>query len=247
MLVEQRTDPPAIASYARDVGRREQGTIEPLFLGDSITEGWQYGNGARVFAATFGPTAAAFGVGGDHSRHLLWRITEGHLLDGLTPANIVVMIGANEMATDERADAAMAGIEAILATLRARYPSSRIVLLGILPEVLPGEEGVLPRIASTNGVLAVFAMLHSAIFVNLWSRFLRRGRVNWRLLGDGVHPTRAGYVVLTRAVASVFGIRAQLPRPTLRDIAREVRGMIRGLCAAHREPTPPSPADSRRR
>ena len=50
----------------------EEGHVNLLFLGDSITQGWQDN---EVWKRYYGPrNAANFGIGGDRTQHVLWRI-----------------------------------------------------------------------------------------------------------------------------------------------------------------------------
>ena len=65
--------------------RAREGPVGLLFLGDSITEGWAGAPGVwdHYYAKW---NAANFGVAGDKTQHLLWRITHGEL-DALDPAD----------------------------------------------------------------------------------------------------------------------------------------------------------------
>ena len=66
--------------------------VEIVFIGDSITEGWKY-NGSAVWNKYFAPRLAFnYGIGGDRTENLLWRI-EHKELDGLKPKVVVLMIG----------------------------------------------------------------------------------------------------------------------------------------------------------
>ena len=65
------------------LARGKAGPIGVLFLGDSITEGW---NKAKdVWEAHYGKDDVAnFGIGGDKTQHVLWRIDNGEL-EGIAP------------------------------------------------------------------------------------------------------------------------------------------------------------------
>src|SRR5438128_167550 len=54
------------------VSQAKEGNIDLLFLGDSITEGW---NGPKdVWTKNFSQWKPAnFGIGGDRTQHVLWR------------------------------------------------------------------------------------------------------------------------------------------------------------------------------
>src|SRR5262245_24700840 len=61
------------------VNRAKQGNIDLLFLGDSITEGWAL-RGPEVWDKYYSNMKAAnFGIGGDQTQHVLWRIENGEL------------------------------------------------------------------------------------------------------------------------------------------------------------------------
>src|SRR5204863_8009406 len=78
-----------------------KGGIDVLFLGDSITDAWggegHRGKpaGAEIFEREFKPLKAAnFGIGGDQTQHVLWRLQNGEL-DGIQPKVLMLMIGTN--------------------------------------------------------------------------------------------------------------------------------------------------------
>lgn len=113
-----------------------EGNAKLVSLGDSITEGWEY-EGSETWEKYYGPAtgrhAANFGIGGDRTEHVLWRLENGNF-DGLTPKLIVVMIGTNN--AGHRKDPAVetaAGVSRIMGELRKKCPESKILLLAIFP------------------------------------------------------------------------------------------------------------------
>lgn len=112
------------------------GKAKLVFLGDSITEGWE-GAGAGAWEKHYGPAtgrhAANFGIGGDRTEHVLWRLDHGNF-DGLTPKLIVVMIGTNNAGhRKDLAEETARGVVAILNKLKEKCPTSKILVLGIFP------------------------------------------------------------------------------------------------------------------
>lgn len=94
----ERKDERAIKRHQSILERAKKGDVDLLFLGDSITQGWEGPSGKDVWEKHFAPQKAAnFGVGGDQTGHVLWRITEGKELEGIQPKLIVLMIGTNNM------------------------------------------------------------------------------------------------------------------------------------------------------
>ena len=89
----------------------KKGGVDFLLMGDSITDGWR-GGGKKVYAEHFDALKPAnFGIGGDRTQHVLWRLQNGEL-DGITPKVCMLMIGTNN-GKDSDVDVA-AGITAII-------------------------------------------------------------------------------------------------------------------------------------
>src|SRR5882757_1886694 len=73
--------------------RAKEGPIGVLFLGDSITAGW--GKAPDVWKKYYDAWQPAnFGIGGDRTEHVLWRMENGEL-EGISPKVCVLMIGTN--------------------------------------------------------------------------------------------------------------------------------------------------------
>src|SRR5579863_8794669 len=105
------------------------GGVDLLFLGDSITDGWR-GGGKAVWDKYFAPLKAAnFGIGGDRTEHVIWRVRNGELV-GIQPKVVVLMIGTNN---GDPADDVALGIKTIITDIQERSPRSKILLLGIFP------------------------------------------------------------------------------------------------------------------
>src|SRR5262245_61129058 len=95
-------DNPAAKNLDRNNARHQEflkrieqtkGVGDVIFLGDSITQGWE---GQKAWQEHFGSFKPVnLGIGGDQTGHVLWRITEGHELDNLKPKAAVIMIGTN--------------------------------------------------------------------------------------------------------------------------------------------------------
>lgn len=113
--------------------KRDKGGIEVLFLGDSITAGWS-GPGKEVWARDYEPLKASnFGIGGDTTRQILWRIENGEL-DGLQPKVVVLMIGVNNIFQNNGTDDEIAkGVSEVITKILEKTPDSKILLQSILP------------------------------------------------------------------------------------------------------------------
>ncbi len=104
-----------------------------IFIGDSITQGWER-NGKAVWDEFYGSrNAVNLGIGGDRTQHVLWRLEHGNI-DGISPKAAVIMIGTNNSNGQDNTVTEIAdGIRAIVARLRAQLPEMQILLLDIFP------------------------------------------------------------------------------------------------------------------
>ena len=130
---------------AKEAGTAGRPRCRTLFLGDSITEsmrGSQFGElydelAARreAFEATFPlREARAFGVAGDRTQHLLWRVRNGELAFRHPPGVVVVCVGTNNLGRDNDSAAdTFLGIRAVVLEILHRLPGTRVLLTGILP------------------------------------------------------------------------------------------------------------------
>ncbi|HQZ27671.1 MAG TPA: GDSL-type esterase/lipase family protein, partial [Verrucomicrobiales bacterium] len=125
-----KVNPGFAESHARFVKQAQEGKAQLVFLGDSITAGW--GGQRAIWDEAFGAyTPVNFGIGGDRTQHVLWRITHGEL-DGIKPKAVVLMIGTNN-AGGNTAEEIAQGVIAIVKTIREKQPQAKILLLAVFP------------------------------------------------------------------------------------------------------------------
>jgi lysophospholipase L1-like esterase len=136
---EKATDNPAVRKLDRDIPRHKdflkrieesKGAGDVIFLGDSITHGWE---GQKAWQEHFGSFKPVnLGIGGDQTGHVLWRITDGHELDHLNPKAVVIMIGTNNTG-GHSAEQIAGGIKAIALELKHQKPGIKVLVLGVFP------------------------------------------------------------------------------------------------------------------
>jgi lysophospholipase L1-like esterase len=171
------------------VKQAKAGNVDLLFLGDSITQGWNNNEVWRRFYG--GRRAANFGIGGDRTQHVLWRIQHGEL-EGIAPKVTVLMIGTNN-ATDNSPDEIAQGITAIVEELRRRLPNTQILLLAVFPRrdkpsPIPEHlQEVNQKIAKLDDGAHVRYLDIGAVFVNADNSISRK------VMPDLLHLTRFGY------------------------------------------------------
>src|SRR5439155_25463894 len=108
--------------------RDKAGPIGVLFLGDSITEGWT--KAPHIWEHYYGVFQPAnFGIGGDQTQHVIWRIENGEL-DGIHPKVVVLMLGTNNTAGNT-AEEIVAADRKIVQMIRSRLSETKVLLLAI--------------------------------------------------------------------------------------------------------------------
>lgn len=133
--------------------RLESGPVDLLFVGDSIVESLD-GDGRAVWDHYYGDrNAMTMGFGGDRTEHLLWRL-ENLPMDKIAPKAIVLLIGSNNLYTTSSDEEIALGMEGCAAKLRALYPTTPILMLGVTPEKERPDEGVNTRIPNLNALAA---------------------------------------------------------------------------------------------
>lgn len=190
--------------------RAQEGGDDLLFVGDSITYGWQLA-GQPVWDQYYGDRRAMLaGIPGDQTQNVLWRLDHGNL-DGIDPRLVVVMIGTNNE-TDPPDDVAT-GVMAIVHDLRVKLPDAGLLLLGILPRGVTATDPQREKNTATNGMLRMLAGNEGVDYLDLSPNFLNGdGTQRTGLLQtDDVHPTAPGYEVMAKAmeplIAAILGPR----------------------------------------
>lgn len=183
----------------------QKGGIDLLFLGDSITENWeQPALGSDFWNRYYVPRhAAEFGIGGDQTQNLLWRIEHGEV-EGLHPKVVVLLIGTNNLNHNSVQEIAE-GVQAVVNDLRAKLPESRILLLGLLPRETTIDHPNRIKAAMVNTLIAKLDDGKTVRFLDAGSKFvLFDGALNKSVMKDTVHPNAAGYQILVDAIEPVL-------------------------------------------
>ncbi len=184
--------------------------LDLVFVGDEFTQSLTgTGNrltapdGGRAIDQVFGHVkAAGFGIAGDHTQHLLFRLRRGEFAP-LRPRAIVLQIGLHNVLAGDSAEAVVAGIVAILAELRAQQPQAHVLVCGPLPH------GAEPQAPSRHTVAAIHARLRArderVAHLDLSARFVAAdGKLDDRLTRDGFQLTEAGREAWLAAVAEAL-------------------------------------------
>lgn len=177
-----------------------QGNVDLIFVGDSITQGWE-GRGKDVWEKYYGHRKPLnLGIGGDRTQHVLWRLDNGNI-KGIQPKVALVMIGTNNSGNDRNsAGEIVDGIEAVVKKLRTKLPEMKIILLGIFPrgEKFNDQRGKILQVNQTIRKLHDGAHVH---YVDIGHRFMDNdGVIPRAIMPDFLHFSTAGYGVWAKAI-----------------------------------------------
>ncbi len=202
------------ARHDRFVERAKQGDVDVLFLGDSITQGWE-GAGKAVWKTRYDSLKAAnFGIGGDRTEHVLWRLTEGKELDGIQPKVVVLMIGTNNMGAanpsktgkvNEKSLTASQiadGVTAIVKEIHKQVPKTKILLLAIFPRAEMPDSAARKKVEETNELIKKLDDGgKTVLYLDINNKLLDRdGALAPEIMPDYLHPNETGYKIWSRAI-----------------------------------------------
>jgi len=178
--------------------KRAKEPMDVLFLGDSITEGW--GKAPSVWKEYYEKYRPAnFGISGDRTQHVIWRIEDGEL-DGIKPKVVVLMIGTNNSADDTGAQIAAADTK-IVRLIRGKIPGAKVLLLAIFPrgpwrgdKDPAAAQQRMAAIGEANALLAKLDDGKDVRFLDIGHVFLGPdGKIPDGIMPDQLHPNATGY------------------------------------------------------
>lgn len=165
-----------------------------LVLGDSIMENWRT-VGADSWRETIEPLGAVnFGIAGDRTQGLLWRIGRGGY-EQLRPQVVVILIGTNNLKEQRNTvEETAAGVASVVSQAESKFGDARILLLGLLPCQRPEDPQHGADAVLVNRVLANLGKSPRVRYLDMGERFLdTEGDLVHDLMPDGLHPSAAGY------------------------------------------------------
>ncbi len=193
--------------YHKGMLKREKSDgIEILFLGDSITMMWRsqsgYEGGTNVWQKHYAHRKAAnFGISGDETEHILWRITEGENLDGLSPKVLILLIGINNLNRGDRPEHVAEGITTIVRHIHRTLPRTKVLLLGIFPCWQSPKHPTRAKVRKTNEIICGLADQKQTYYLDIGHRFLEPdGTITKEKLRDLLHLSENGYEIWAEAM-----------------------------------------------
>lgn len=214
--------------------RAELDAYDVLFIGDSITQGWE-GEGQNVWEAVYrGRNALNLGIGGDRTQHVLWRLQNGNLKNQ-KPKLAILMIGTNNASGKDSPEDIAAGNKAIIEELRKQTPDTKILVLGIFPRGTTPEDPANQINLKVNEIISKLADDQHVYYLDIGPQFLVEGKLTKEIMPDFLHLSPQGYQIEAEAiepmvakllgespkeVAALVEARSKLP-VTLRGVPRD--------------------------
>ncbi|MEO1498653.1 MAG: GDSL-type esterase/lipase family protein [Planctomycetota bacterium] len=185
--------------------------IQLVFIGDSITHGWEKA-GAAIWDERFAPYGALnLGYSADRTEHVLWRLglgdagEENNEIGGLAPKLFVVMIGTNNTGHGVCGpEDTAAGVTAIVDRLLEVAPQSDVLLLAVFPRAAGPDDPARLTNNQVNQRIAALDDRPNVEFVDLAEVFLDDdGTLPTSVMPDRLHPNEHGYRLWADAITPV--------------------------------------------
>jgi len=216
-----------------------------VFLGDSITQGWEH----RLENAFAGMKSANRGISGDTSRGLLLRLDEDVL--AIDPAAVVLLIGTNDLADGAAPETIAENVTLILRALKAHDPEMPIVLCQVFPSS-PSKTRPADRIKALNALYVGAVKGDPQVTVlDTWRLFAdASGDAKLEEFPDLLHLNDAGYArwaAALRPVLATLGFVETTPEPFVPEEGFESLFNGRDLTGWGYRPTPEEDKDRARK
>jgi beta-glucosidase len=182
--------------------RVKRGNVRLVFIGDSITQGWE-SSGRNVWRTFYGKRQAVnLGIGGDRTQHVLWRLDHGNI-DGISPKLAVVMIGTNNAGVNTSEEIAE-GVAKIVERLRTKLPETKILVLAIFPRG-PNQDDAARKVnQGANELIAKLADGETVTYLDIGSRFTKPdGTLSRDVMPDLLHLTPGAYQSWAEAIEPI--------------------------------------------
>lgn len=184
--------------HAEDTVVAEYEQVDVLFVGDSITAGWDW----QIWQKNFTPLKAAnFGIGGDNTGNVLWRLQHG-AVGNLQPKLIVLLIGVNNIGgLQESPEQAGDGVTRVVQQLQLAWPNSKILLNAVFPFEQNPKSPNRAKVKQLNKIISKLGNNKTIFFKDYGPLLLNKdGSISSEIMQDFLHPTSKGYQVWADAM-----------------------------------------------
>ena len=176
-------------------------SIELLFLGDSITEGWPQ---FRLQFFQNNPFVGR-GIGGQTTPQMLLRFRQDVI--ALQPKKVILLAGINDIAQNTgpiRIDQIMDNIKSMAEIAKAN--GIEMILCSVLPaNSFPWRPEIVPtqKVIDLNQKIQAYAAEQGLVYVDYYTPMVdSQGGLKAHLGYDTVHPNTAGYQLMEQILSN---------------------------------------------
>ncbi len=179
--------------------RVAEGNVDLVFIGDSITQGWE-GGGKEVWAKFYGKrNTVNLGIGGDRTQHVIWRLDHDNVKN-ISPKAAVVMIGTNNSGSNTPEQIAE-GVAAIVKQLRTKLPKTQVLLLAVFPRGPDKNDKRRQVNEKTNEIFKKLADGKNVHYLDIGPKFLQDdGTLTREIMPDLLHLSKKGYTIWAESI-----------------------------------------------
>lgn len=173
-----------------------------VFLGDSITQGWEAA-GKAAWEKHFAPLGSLnWGYSGDRTEHLIWRLQNGDI-QRVNPNLAVILIGTNNTGHRQNpATETVAGIQRALDDLAWKWPDTKIILMSVFPRGADASEPLRKINDEINAQLKTLADGKRVHLLDINAKYLdAKGKLSKDIFPDLLHLSPAAYDIWAEALA----------------------------------------------
>ena len=183
--------------------RVKQGDVDLVFIGDSITQGWE-GSGKEVWQKFYGERKAVnLGISGDRTQHVIWRLDHGNL-EGISPKVAVIMIGTNNSGSNSPEEIAQ-GVTKIVEQIREKTPETKILLLATFPRGADPSDEKRQVNEQSNSIVEKLADNEHVFYLDIGDEFLDDdGKLSKEIMPDLLHLSEQGYTIWAESIESTL-------------------------------------------
>ena len=188
--------------HREKVKQAKQGNYDLLFIGDSITHGWESAGKATFDKFYKDRKTLNIGFSGDRTEHVLWRLLNGELPENVKPKVATIMIGTNNTGhLMQNSEETYLGIKSIIDLLQDRRPSMKILLLSIFPRAIEPEDPQRIRNNEINELSKSLADSKNIHYLDVSESFLDENKkLPKSIMPDALHPNSNGYEIWANAM-----------------------------------------------
>lgn len=201
------TQPWVPARYAHVKKSMAEKPCDILFVGDSITEQWEF-VGKNPWDELLVPkNAVNFGVSGDRTESVLWRMEDTKLATTTPPKVCVLLIGTNNIGYwdgQQSASDTVKGIRKIATSLLEKFPKTHLIIFTTFPYG-PDPKAPFRKLGNEIAKKTTQLKLPRTTILNINKHFLNPdGTFKPGIFKDNVHLTEQGYRVWAKQLMPVL-------------------------------------------